>query len=52
MKKNKVFSLIDKAVFDFSLLEDGDSILIGASGGKDSTILAEYLSQRKQRREI
>lgn len=50
MKKNKVFSLIDKAVFDFSLLEDGDSILIGASGGKDSTILAEYLSQRKKQR--
>lgn len=50
MKKNpKISSLIDKACFDYSLIENGDKILIGASGGKDSTALIEYFSQRSKR---
>lgn len=50
MKKNpRMSSLIDKAVFDYKLIEDGDNILIGASGGKDSTVLIEYFSQRIKR---
>lgn len=50
MKKNpKLSSLIDKACFDYSLIENGDKILIGASGGKDSTALIEYFSQRSKR---
>ena len=38
-KEAKLSSLIDKAVFDYKLIEKGDKILIGASGGKDSTAL-------------
>ena len=39
MQKNRLFSLIDKAVFDYHLIERNDRILVGASGGKDSTAL-------------
>ena len=50
MKKNpKLSSLIDKACFDYNLIEKGDRILIGASGGKDSTALIEYFAQRSLR---
>lgn len=50
MKKSpKLFSLIDKAVFDYNLIEKGDRILIGASGGKDSTALIEYFANRSKR---
>ncbi len=50
MKKNpKLSSLIDKAVFEYNLIEDGDRILIGASGGKDSTALIQYFSNRAKR---
>lgn len=44
-----VYSLIDKAVYDYKLIEKGDRILIGASGGKDSTLLIEYFANRKRR---
>lgn len=50
MKKSpKLSSLIDKAVFDYNLIEDNDKILIGASGGKDSTALIQYFAERKKR---
>lgn len=45
----KISSLIDKAIFDYSLIEPNDKILIGASGGKDSTTLIKYFSERKRR---
>ncbi len=45
----KIFSVIDKAVFDYNLIESGDRILIGASGGKDSTLLVHYFANRKKR---
>lgn len=48
-KEVKISSLIDKAVFDYKLIEDKDRILIGASGGKDSTVLIEYFAQRAKR---
>ena len=48
-KPPKISSLIDKAIFDYNLLEDNDKILIGASGGKDSTLLIEYFSKRIKR---
>ncbi|MCK9170777.1 MAG: tRNA 2-thiocytidine biosynthesis protein TtcA [Treponema sp.] len=48
-KHPKLSSLIDKAVFDYNMIEDGDRILIGASGGKDSTALVEYFAQRAKR---
>jgi tRNA 2-thiocytidine biosynthesis protein TtcA len=39
-----VQKLVIKAVFDFSLIEEGDRVLIAASGGKDSTVMAMTLS--------
>jgi tRNA(Ile)-lysidine synthase TilS/MesJ len=50
MGQPKLFSLIDKAVYDYKMIEKGDKILIGASGGKDSTALVEYFSNRIKRR--
>ena len=49
MGQPKLFSLIDKAVYDYKLIEKGDRILIGASGGKDSTALVEYFANRLKR---
>jgi tRNA 2-thiocytidine biosynthesis protein TtcA len=40
-----VSKLVTKSVFDFNLIEDGDRILIAASGGKDSTVMAMTLSK-------
>ena len=37
-----------KACADYSLIEDGDHILIGLSGGKDSLALVELLGRRAQ----
>jgi PP-loop domain protein len=47
MANPKLFRVIDKAVKDYSMIEVGDKVLLAASGGKDSTALAEYLSFRK-----
>lgn len=49
MGQGLVFSLIDKAIFDYRLINDGDKILIAASGGKDSSLLVEYFSNRNKR---
>lgn len=48
MPQPKLFRMIDKAIFEYNMIEYGDSILIGASGGKDSTALIEYFGQRKK----
>ena len=37
-----------KACADYGLLEDGDHVLIGLSGGKDSLALTELLGKRAQ----
>ncbi len=37
-----------KACADYSLIADGDHILIGLSGGKDSLALVEFLGRRAQ----
>ena len=51
MGQPKIFSIIDKAIYDYNMIEDGDKILIGASGGKDSTALIEYFANRKKRKD-
>lgn len=48
MPQPKLFRIIDKAIFEYNMIEDGDNILIGASGGKDSTALVEYFAARKK----
>ncbi len=47
MALTNIEKLIAKAVKDYNLIEEGDRILLGASGGKDSTVLAWALSRRK-----
>lgn len=44
-----LFKLIDKCVYDYNLIQKGDRILVGASGGKDSTALIEYFSFLQKR---
>lgn len=48
MGQPKLFSIIDKAVYDYKLIENGDRILVGFSGGKDSAALTEYFAYRKR----
>lgn len=49
MANPKLFRVVDKAVKDYSMIEENDKILLAASGGKDSTALAEYLAFRRRR---
>ena len=51
MSQPRLFSIIDKACYDYRMIEKGDRILVGASGGKDSTALIEYLANRKKRKD-
>ncbi|MCR5833975.1 MAG: tRNA 2-thiocytidine biosynthesis TtcA family protein [Selenomonadaceae bacterium] len=44
-----IFSKVIRAVVEFELIDDGDKILIGMSGGKDSLLLAYALACLKQR---
>ena len=44
-----VFSKILRAVVEFELIDDGDKILIGVSGGKDSLLLTYALACLKRR---
>jgi len=50
MSNPKLFRVIDHAVARYNMIEEGDRILIGASGGKDSTALVEYFASRMVRR--
>lgn len=43
---NTIHSKLKKAINRYGLLEDGDHILIGLSGGKDSLALVELLGER------
>lgn len=44
----KYFSRIMRAVLEFELIQDGDKILIGLSGGKDSLFLTYALSMARR----
>ena len=44
-----IFSKIFRAVVEFELIDEGDKILIGISGGKDSLLLTYALATLKER---
>ncbi len=44
--ERKLYSHLNKAMREYHLIEDGDKILIGLSGGKDSLALVKLLGQR------
>lgn len=46
--QNRLTKRFHKACADFGLIEQGDHILIGLSGGKDSLALVELLGRRAQ----
>ena len=46
--RRKITSRFHKACADYQLIADGDHILIGLSGGKDSLLLTELLGRRAQ----
>ena len=45
---NNILRRFHQACADYHLLEDGDHVLIGLSGGKDSLALTELLGQRSK----
>lgn len=49
MSNPLIYRIIDKVVSDYSMIEKGDKILLAVSGGKDSTVMAEYFYNRKKR---
>lgn len=46
--ERKIISRFRKAVYDYRLVEDGDKILVGLSGGKDSLCLLEFLARMQK----
>lgn len=46
-KQQKIFSNLGKAINKYNLLSDGDRIMIGVSGGKDSMTLLSALATRR-----
>lgn len=48
--RKKIWSKFTKAIKDFDLIEDGDKIVVGVSGGKDSLLLAKLFQELKKDR--
>lgn len=47
--EKEIRSLVGKAIHRYGLIQDGDRILVGVSGGKDSLTLLHLLQERKER---
>src|SRR5512143_852009 len=48
----KIAKKTTKAIKDFNLIEDGDRVMVGVSGGKDSWALIQILDELRQRAPI
>lgn len=46
--ERRIVSRFQKALTQYSLIDDGDRILVGLSGGKDSLCLLEMLARRRR----
>lgn len=46
---NKIYKRAGAAIGDYSMIRDGDSILVGVSGGKDSMLLLHVLARLRSR---
>lgn len=46
--RKKIWTKFVRAVKDFNLVEDGDKIAVGVSGGKDSLLMAKLFQQLKK----
>lgn len=44
--EKRIKSRFQKAIYEYNLIEDGDRILVGLSGGKDSLCLLDLLADR------
>ena len=44
----RLLSFVRRAVDDYNMIEDGDRIAVGVSGGKDSLALLEVLSEMRR----
>ena len=47
--EKEIRSLVGKAIHRYGLIQDGDRILVGVSGGKDSLTLLHLLNERRKR---
>ena len=45
----KIRHLAGQAFHDYNLIEDGQTVLIGVSGGKDSLVLTRFMAELKKR---
>ena len=52
MKLQKLYSYVRRALDDYNMIEDGDKVAIGISGGKDSLTLLYALNGLKEFYEI
>ena len=50
--ESKVARKVTKAIHDFNLIEDGDRVMVGLSGGKDSWALIQILDVLRKRAPI
>ena len=49
VQEKRLARLVGKAIKDFGMIQEGDRLLVGVSGGKDSLTLVNVLTQMQAR---